>query len=212
METSRIVSAYIGVIDAEGMPTGKSWLADPGIEIPAGASAVHGITTERARTEGRPADEVVAELVAVLRSLLAQGVPVTIYNAPYDLTLLNREAVRYGVEPLDTPFPIIDPYVIDKAVDKWRKGKRTLEASALVYGVELRDAHDAEADAVAAGRLAQAIGRKYPAELKFELHELHVKQTGWCAESAASFQEYKRRTDPEFVTSGDWPERLVPTY
>jgi DNA polymerase-3 subunit epsilon len=209
VETSRIVSAYVGVIDADGAPRGRSWLADPGVEIPAGASAVHGITTERARSDGRDAEEVVAEIVAVLRALLAQGVPITIYNAPYDLTLLNREAVRYGIEPLDTPFPIIDPYVIDKALDKWRKGKRTLEASATLYGVELLAAHDAEADAVAAGRLAQAIGRKYPTELSFELHELHVKQTGWCAESAADFQEYKRRTDPTFVTSGDWPERLA---
>ena len=117
VETSRIVSAHVGVID----PTGASielteWLADPGVEIPEQASAVHGITTERVRAEGRPAAEVVAEIVAALRALLERGVPVTIYNAPYDLTLLNREAVRYGVSPLIGPAPIIDPLVIDKAL------------------------------------------------------------------------------------------------
>jgi len=208
VETSRIVSAYVGVIDADGAPhpAGKAWLADPGIDIPAGASAVHGITTERARAEGAPAEEVVAEIIAVLRALLAQGVPVAIYNAPYDLSLLNREALRYGIEPLSDPTPIIDPFVLDKEMDRYRKGKRTLEVTAGVYGVDLLEAHDATADAVAAGRLAQAIARRHGMKLG-EFAELHAKQAQWCAEQAASFQEFKRRTDPGFVSSGSWPER-----
>ena len=207
-ETSRIVSAYVGVVDAFGAPKGVSWLADPGVEIPAQASAVHGITTERARAEGRDAAEVVAEIVAVLRALLAQGVPIVIYNAAYDLTLLNRECVRYAIEPLDGPLPIIDPLVIDRAMDRYRKGKRTLEAAAEYYGVELMDAHDAEADAVAAGRVAQAIARKYSEALGADVALVHNHQVGWAAESATSFQDYMRRTkDPAFVADGAWPER-----
>ena len=151
---------------------------------------------------------MVSEIVEVLRALLAQGIPVTIYNAPYDLTLLDREAVRHGIEPLVAPAPIIDPLVIDKGIDKFRKGKRTLESAAQFYGVELSDAHDATADAVAAGRVAQAIGRKYAAELGNDLVALHARQVAWCAEQAASFQEYMRRTkDPAFVATGDWPVR-----
>ncbi|WP_414672847.1 3'-5' exonuclease [Lacisediminihabitans sp.] len=207
-DTSRIVSAYVGVIDEAGEPKGVSWLADPGIEIPAQASAVHGITTERARAEGREAAEVVAEIVAVLRALLAQGVPVVIYNAAYDLTLLNRECLRYGLEPLADPSPIIDPLVIDRAMDRYRKGKRTLEVAAEFYGVELMDAHDAEADAVAAGRVAQAISRRYFEQLGEDVMALHALQKLWAAQSAESFQEYMRRTkDPAFVADGAWPER-----
>ena len=207
-ETSRIVSAYVGVVDGFGAPKGVSWLADPGVEIPVQASAVHGITTERARAEGRDAAEVVAEIVAVLRALLAQGVPIVIYNAAYDLTLLNRECLRYAIEPLDGPLPIIDPLVIDRAMDRYRKGKRTLEAAAEYYGVELMDAHDAEADAVAAGRVAQAIARKYSDVLGADVTLVHTHQVGWAAESATSFQEYMRRTkDPAFVADGAWPER-----
>ncbi len=207
-DTSRIVSAYVGVLDAEGVPKGLSWLADPGVEIPAQASAVHGITTERARAEGRGAAEVVTEIVAVLRALLAQGVPIVIYNAAYDLTLLNRECLRYGIVPLADPIPIIDPLVIDRAMDRYRKGKRTLEMAAEYYGVELMDAHDAEADAVAAGRVAQAIARKYSDTLGADLTLVHTKQVAWAADSAASFQEYMRRTkDPAFVADGAWPER-----
>lgn len=207
VESSRVVSAFIGVVDADGDSKGVAWLADPGVEIPAQASAVHGITTERARAEGRPAAEVIAEIIAVLRALLVQGVPLTIYNAPYDLTLLNREAVRYGIEPLESPTPIIDPLVLDRAMDTYRKGKRTLEVAAGVYGVDLMDAHDATADAVAAGRVAQAIARRYAEQLGHDVAELHDRQVRWCADQAASFQEFKRRTNPEFVSSGAWPER-----
>jgi DNA polymerase-3 subunit epsilon len=207
-DTSRIVSAYVGVLDAEGWPNGVSWLADPGIEIPVQASAVHGITTERARAEGRDAAEVVAEIVAVLRALLAQGVPIVIYNASYDLTLLNRECLRHGIEPLDDPLPIIDPLVIDRAMDRYRKGKRTLEVAAEHYGIELMDAHDAEADAVAAGRVAQAIARKFSDTLGQDVTLVHSNQVTWAAESATSFQEYMRRTkDPTFVADGAWPQR-----
>jgi DNA polymerase-3 subunit epsilon len=207
-ETSRIVSAYVGVVDAEGQPKGVSWLADPGVEIPAGASAVHGITTERAQSEGRPAAEVVAEIVAVIRALLDQEVPLVVYNAAYDLTLLNRECLRYGIRPLTDPTPVVDPLVIDRAMDRYRKGKRTLEAAAEFYGVELMDAHDAEADAVAAGRVAQAIARKYSDTLGDDVVMVHTNQVSWAADSASSFQEYMRRTkDPDFVADGLWPER-----
>ena len=208
VDTARIVSAYVGVIDAAGQVKGVSWLADPGIEIPAQASAVHGITTERARAEGRPAADVVGEIVEVLRALLAQGVPVTIYNAPYDLTVLKREAERHGIEPLHTPAPIIDPLVIDKAVDRFRKGKRTLEMAAEVYGVSLLDAHDATADAVAAGLVARAIIERFAEHVGDDVTALHARQVDWCAEQATSFQEYIRRTkDPAFEAASGWPVR-----
>ena len=100
VRTARIVTAYLGVLDASGeVVSSRSWMADPGIEIPEGAAAVHGITTERARADGRPAAVVVAEVLAELRSVLERGLPLVVYNAPYDLTLLAHEAVRHGLEP-----------------------------------------------------------------------------------------------------------------
>jgi DNA polymerase-3 subunit epsilon len=209
VETSRIVSAHVGVLDAGGLLIeDRNWLADPGVEIPEQASAVHGISTARARAEGRPAAEVVAEIIAALTSLFDRGLAVTIYNAPYDLSLLHFEALRYGLEPLVEPAPIVDPLVLDRVVDKYRKGKRTLEAAAVTYGVELSDAHDASADAVAAGRVAQAMARRYPAQLAIESALLHTQQIAWCAEQSADFQSYMRRThNPDFTASGLWPVR-----
>jgi DNA polymerase-3 subunit epsilon len=209
VETSRIVSAHVGVLDPSGaLIEQHNWLADPGIEIPELASAVHGISTERARAEGEPAAKVIAEIIAALTSLFDQGLAVTIYNAPYDLSLLHYEALRYGLEPLTEPAPIVDPLVLDRVVDKYRKGKRTLEAAAVVYGVDLTDAHDASADAIAAGRIAQAMARRYPEQLAIESTILHSQQIAWCAEQSADFQSYMRRThNPDFTTSGLWPVR-----
>ncbi|HEY9498009.1 MAG TPA: exonuclease domain-containing protein [Terrimesophilobacter sp.] len=209
VETSRIVSANVSVIGPDGVSLERQdWLADPGIEIPPQASAVHGITTERARADGRPALEVIAEILAALRSIFDRGLALTVYNAPYDLTLLNREAVRYGLAPLLDPAPVIDPLVIDKAVDRYRKGKRTLEAAAIVYGVELTDAHDAGADAIAAGRVAQAMAARHPVELGIGALELHRRQVGWSAEQSANFAAYMRRThNPDFRENAGWPQR-----
>ena len=209
VETARIVTAHVGLLDAEGgLVARRDWLVDPGVEIPLPATAVHGVTTDRARLEGAPARAAVAEIVDDLRALLLRGVPVVAYNAAYDFTVLNREAVRHGVTPLATPAPIIDPLVIDRAVDRFRRGKRTLAVTADYYGVPLVDAHDSAADAVAAGRVAQALAHAYEAELAIEAAHLHELQVEWSRDQAARFEEYMQRThDPDFTTSGAWPER-----
>ncbi|MBG6058737.1 DNA polymerase-3 subunit epsilon [Cryobacterium sp. MP_M5] len=209
VETSRIVSATVAVIDRAGEVLERvDWLLDPGIEIPAQATNVHGITTEYAAENGRGAAEGVAEIVATIREHLGRGLPLVAYNAPYDLTLLNRESLRHGVSPLVAPSPVVDPLVIDKAVDRYRKGKRTLEVTSAFYGVSLDDAHDSGADAIAAGRVAQAIARAHAAKLPVTVSELHDLQAKWSLEQAESFQTYMRRErDPEFVASGGWPER-----
>ncbi len=211
VSTARIVQAHVGVLGADGsVLERREWLADPGVEIPAGASAVHGITTEQARMHGRPAALVVAEIVEALSELIGRGLAITIYNAPYDLTLLKYEALRHGVTPLHLPAPIIDPLVLDKAMDRYRPGKRTLTAACEHYGVELVGAHDAGADAVAAGRVAQAMVRVHGSRLPLDLEELHRRQITWCAEHAASFEDWMRRTkDPTFTTSGEWPVRAA---
>lgn len=205
----RIVTAHVGVLDAEGHQiVARTWLADPGVGIPEGATAVHGITTERARAEGRPSSEVVAQVLIALRSLLAQGVPVVAYNASYDFSLLAHEAVRHGLAPLVDPAPIIDPFVLDKAFDRYRRGKRTLSIVAEHYAVVLDEAHEASADAIAAGRVAQAIARQFA--LPETVYDLHTRQIGWARAQAESLTEYFvsiGRIDPDDTVDGAWPVR-----
>lgn len=208
VETARIVTACIAILDAEGEVVDRwDWMADPGVEIPEAASAVHGISTERARAEGRASELVVAEITQTLRTLFALGLPVVAYNAPYDLSLLDRECRRNELEPLIEPGPIVDPLVLDKQIDTYRKGKRTLEAAAAHYGVPLDEAHDAGADAIAAGRVAQALLAARPDDLDIPIAELHGRQEIWYAEQARRFQEYirRRKGDESFTASTAWP-------
>jgi hypothetical protein len=50
----------------------------------------------------------------VLYNAWALGAPVIAYNAPYDVTVLDRELRRYGCRRSRSAAPIVDPLVIDK--------------------------------------------------------------------------------------------------
>ncbi|UOB09134.1 3'-5' exonuclease [Streptomyces sp. HP-A2021] len=215
-ERDRIVTACV-VQCGGGQPAASAtWMADPGIEIPEAASAVHGITTERARAEGRPAGEVVEQVVTALTAVVLSGIPVVAMNAAYDLTMLDREARRHGVQPLaetvGDDLRVIDPFVLDKKIDPYRRGKRTLTALCEHYKVPLDAAHDAAADALAACRVAWRIGQREPELGAASLDFLHDKQTDWAREQAESLADYFRRTpgkeDRAKYVRGDWP--LIP--
>lgn len=209
IDTCRIVTAHVGVIGPAGeVLEQRQWLVDPNVEIPTAATLVHGVTTERARLEGLAAAQGVAEIIDALRDAAGRGLPIVAYNAAYDLSVLHREAERYGHEVFRGPGYVVDPLVIDKAVDRFRRGKRTLTAACEHYGVELLAAHDAGADAIAAGRVAQAIARAFPELAACAVAELHTRQVGWCREQAESYQDWRRANgEPEFTTSGAWPIR-----
>jgi DNA polymerase-3 subunit epsilon len=210
LREARIVTACAVEIDENGQVFGNNfeWLADPVIDIPEAASNVHGVTTEIARANGRPASEVVSELLETLNGFFARGIPVVAYNAPYDFTILHFEALRHGLEPIADAKPVIDPLVIDKFVDTYRSGKRTLEAAAKTYGVSLDDAHNATADAVAAGRVAQAIAKKYAGKLPEDVLLLHESQIEWSAAQDASYEKFRRVSVPEFTVQRGWPVKL----
>ncbi len=208
---SRVVTAFIGVLDADGsVVESAAWVADPGIPIPAPAANVHGYTTERAQAEGRPAGEVVAEVVQRLRALFAEGVPVVAYNASYDFSLLHHDAIRNGVEPLNEPAPVVDPLIIDKKVDTYRKGSRTLVSACDVYGVDLGEAaHDSMADAVAAGLVFQAMQKKFASAPEMDLSplDLHTAQIEWARLQAESFAKWlaQKGETSRRVGDGVWP-------
>ena len=195
-ETERIVTAFIGVLDtATGVFVEKhSWLLNPGIPIPEAASAVHGITTERAEREGTDPKMGVFEIAQRLDILDRQGLPVVIYNAPYDLTILDREMQRYypGTRPT-VPRVVFDPLVLDKGLDKYRKGSRKLVDVAAHYGVPVEaNAHDAEADCLMAGRLmVKLLGHSRIAELS--PLQIHSKTIPTARDQMDSLREYFRK-------------------
>ncbi|MFD8115989.1 3'-5' exonuclease [Streptomyces microflavus] len=212
VETDRIVTAALVRLEPDGTVTEqRTWLLDPGVAIPEQASAIHGIGTDHARKHGARAASAVEEIAHAVAGVLRSGVPLVVMNARYDLSLLDRECGRYGLDSVDeriggVPSPVIDPLVIDKHVDKYRKGKRALQALCEHYGVTLSDAHDATADAVAAVRVVRQMGERHRPVSTLPPAELHALQVRAAAEQSASLQAYLRRTaNPAAVVEQAWP-------
>lgn len=202
--TARIVTASLLLVapDGEVLRHGE-WLADPGVPIPEEATEVHGISTEHAQANGAPVKQVAYELASALGGLFADGVPVFAFNAVYDFTVLDRELQRHELPALN-PYPVLDPLVFNKKVDKYHKGKRTLGHLSEEYGVVLENAHTSAADCLATERLGTAMTRKFP-QLAMPAGRLHELQIGWAKEQAEDLQAYFRKIGKDATISGDWP-------
>ena len=208
----RIVTAAVSLTDGDRLVESHDWLVDPGVDIPSGATRVHGITTERARAEGRVPAEAIDEIVTALASRMQEGVPAIVFKAPFDLTVLDREARRCGVRPLldrvGDAMLVIDPLILDKQFDRFRRGRRTLSAVCAHYGVQLDDAHAANADALAAAQIARKLAQAFAELGEADLHALHGQQTVWAADQAASLESYFRGQGRREHVERAWP--IVP--
>jgi DNA polymerase-3 subunit epsilon len=211
-----VTAAVITRAGAEGSSERRTWLVDPGVEIPAAATAVHGVTTERARAEGVSPDEALPEIASLLAEALTSGIPVVGFNVAYDLGILEAELARHDLptlgERLGGPSaevirPLVDPLVLDRFLDRFRRGKRTLSDLCAVYGVTPdADLHAADADVDATLDLVLAIARRFPALGEVDPSDLHDQQASAHAEWADRFSAFlvsRGRTDDLPVR--EWP-------
>jgi DNA polymerase-3 subunit epsilon len=212
-DAAHLIEAAVVATRPGQQPHEQVWLAQPRRPISVEATGVHGISTERAATEGQP-------IRAVLREVMWAGLlgwtdrcPLIGHNIGYDLTVLDRELRRYLLDEfpngLEIRGPVIDTLLIDKCCDKWRAGSRQLEDAAKHYRVALDKAHSAGADALAAGRIAWRMattrawprGRWGPAPIEREARkliavgnarELHEAQKRWFYTTQMELAEYFR--------------------
>lgn len=213
-ENDRIVTAVLDVYDADGAQLrSTSLLVNPGVEIPQTATDVHGITNERAQAEGVDPGAAVAALIGAMYQAWNDDMPIVVYNAAFDLTLIDRESRRHLATPLTLAGPIIDPMVIDRHVDRYVKGsnQRRLKPTCERYDVAINDWHTASADAYAAQELARAISLKHDHQMPSNLGDMWRWQRTLRRDQAASLQDYfagigKTNDDGSpIVIPGDWP-------
>ncbi|WDF36739.1 3'-5' exonuclease [Streptomyces sp. T12] len=214
VETDRIVSAAVVVQDAPGTrPRVTRWLVNPGVPVPEAATAVHGLTEEHLQRNGRWPAPVMHEIAEELAGQAAAARPLVVMNAPFDLTLLDRELRRHRASSLDhwfeaTPLLVLDPRVLDKHLDRYRKGRRTLTDLCAHYEVTLDGAHDAAADALASLEVVRAVGRRFAARLeRLSPAELHTLQAVWHAAQARGLQAWFARSGSEEAVDPAWPLR-----
>lgn len=202
----RVVTATLVEFQPGKRPVATNWLVNPGIEIPAEATAVHGVTTEHARAHGVSPDQALFELSGRIALWLGHRRPVVAFNAAYDLTMIEAENRRNNIPTLAERLapkgigPVIDPMVIDRHVDPYRKKacacgcgatNKTLGGCCTHYRVPLVAAHTSESDAASAVRLFRAIVHAHPdAFLGMLLPGLHEAQKGWRREQQISLRRY----------------------
>lgn len=219
VENDRIVTACTAWIDGSGKatPRVREWLAWPEIEIPPDVAKIHGVTTEHAREHGLPAAQVAGEVAEALLDAAGLGIPVVAYNAAYDLTLLDRECGRWELGQFAWDLDaakvlVIDPLVLDKALDRYRKGPRKLGDVAQHYGVKAGEAHNAVGDAVTAARVAWKIAVKWPHVAKMGATQLMTFQKAARREQQASLAEHLRKQgkdDEAAKVDTAWPWRSL---
>ncbi|MBC9706659.1 MAG: 3'-5' exonuclease [Enterococcus sp.] len=189
----------------------KEWLINPGVDIPESAAAVHGVTNEMAQANGVVPEIALAEIATALTKWDATGNPVVIFNSQFDATLLRNEFDRNNIDYNGEFTRVIDPYVLDRFVDKWRKGKRTLEAMSEHYGVTLTDAHNSSADSIAAAQILRKMGEKHSDKLNLSSEDLFVIQQKAKKEQAESMQKYFTSKGQEAFVPTAWPFRTLET-
>jgi len=205
------------------------WMAKPDIEIPQGAIDIHGVTNDMAQRDGRPAAEVLGELLGLLIMAQFNNTPIVGHNIVYDLTIIDREARRHNLT-MPALGPVIDTMILDKHVWPYRKGSRRLVDVCALHGIGLDNAHDSTADAYASARLAHRIAsiaeqpqthrpdytrdgsqrNQYWEDVLVDVAGLHAAQVVWKATQSASLQEYFRKTKPDAVVCGEFPVQSLP--
>lgn len=193
----------------------KNWMLDPGVEIPTGASDVHGITTERAKAEGGDYFTGMQEIANMIAYTIKEGIPLVAYNGSFDSTLLRVEFNRINVkfdDELWDQMVLIDPYVFDVSMDQYRRGGHTLGAVAKLYGYDLDNAHDASADVYATLFLAR---KMMPLFLKYlketygdeatSFKDLMEIQPALYRKYKADLERYFRRSNPNKTLNKSWP-------
>ncbi|MGI5400225.1 exonuclease domain-containing protein [Streptomyces sp. CA-135486] len=214
VEEDRIVSAAVVVQDtAGGRPRVTRWLINPGVPVPPGAIEVHGLTDDHLQRNGRWPAPVMEEIARALAEQCAAARPLVVMNAPFDLTILDRELRRHRAASLgrylaNAPLCVLDPRVLDKHLDRYRKGRRTLTDLCAQYAVELDEAHDAAADAVAALEVTRAVGRRFASRMeRLSPAELHTLQAVWHAAQARGLQAWFARSGTPETVDPAWPLR-----
>jgi DNA polymerase-3 subunit epsilon len=180
-------------------------LVNPGVPIPEAAAAVHGITDEML-VDAPTSAEALAVVVDWVKVLIERGVGLVVFNAAYDLTMLRAEAERHGLDQPDwNRLLVVDPLVVDWAIERGGLGPRRLVDVASYYGVPIEDAHDARCDAQAARDVAVELAARHPQVGTLSVDVLMNEQRRWFAERAADWNAYAERVGRPIDDPHGWP-------
>lgn len=205
-ETARVVQVCLGRSERLGDWFAKTRIINPGVPIPAEATAVHGVSDEKAQAEGVAPAGPLSDIWVNLGWLATSRTPLVAHNAAYDLTVLDREFRRHLGEPLPSGLIVLDTLCLYRRFD-WRTGGRSLTKLAARHGITF-PAHDAEADALASLRLLHILADANDVLPLIPAAALHEAQRGWWVQQQDAAEAHAHGNGTPFTRQDSWP--LIP--
>ena len=173
-----------------------STLIRPSVAIPPEATTIHGVTDEAV------ADAPAFEEVLPAMSGAIEGRCFAAYNALFDWGVWNSAA--------GLPFLFLDPFLWVRRLDKYKKGKRLVDAAGR-RGVTF-DAHDSRADALATAQLMPVLLKELRADLGWgqsTLGDVWAWQLRAGVNQERELAEYLRRDNPERDFDFRWRDAVA---
>ncbi len=190
----------------------ESDYVNPGVPIPPGASAIHGISDQMV-AGARPLADAVELIAERLAAHWANGDVIVGMNVAYDITMVDAQCRRLGLASLCERGEIgavVDVLVLDRHFDKWRKGGRKLTDLCRHYEVALASAHSAAHDAEASLVVFEVLRRRYPAFDALPVERISASVRSWYQEWLSSFSIYLEKKGEAPIARGryEWPVHI----
>lgn len=202
---------FVEHVNSDGVFSTKTegGYVNPGVPIPSGASAIHGITNDMVES-ATPLAEAVEMIANRLSTLWSSGGVIVGMNVGYDLTMVDSLCRRLSIPTLEERGvigPVMDILVLDRRFDKWRKGARKLTDLCQHYGVDIKSAHSAADDAEASLDVFQAMTRQFPEISQIAPDQINVALRAWYKEWLTSFSQYLEKKGEAPIEAGryEWP-------
>ena len=192
LNTAEASIIEIGMVRFERGQVADRWgtLVDPGVPIPAKVTEITGINDEM--VQGKPTfRDLKWDVYGRMRDRIFVA-----YNAPYDWGVIETELVRVGLSMPSVP--VLDPLVWARRLMPAERRHR-LGSIAKKLDIPLDNAHRAEHDAEAAGRVLLRLADKVP----LELGALLAEQKIWSEAQEAAFAA--RRAERAAAKAGGAP-------
>lgn len=169
--------------------------------VPNGGAHINKITDDQIAS-GLSPQQGFPIIASIFKKVAKTKSRILAYNAPFDLGMLANEFARYEIFYDYTKCEFIDPLVLFRKFYPFQSGK--LVDVAKRFEIPLTNAHDAAADAEAAGHVFLAMRERYGL---LRGQYLKVFQDKWHDAWAAGFMEWYLLKNNQLPWIEPWPTR-----
>lgn len=210
-DNDRIVELALVVADPVNSRPARSARLDPvecivrpDIPVSAAALRVHGLRDHDCQTRGVAPHAALTRAAGCLFEIARQGIPLVMFNARYDWTLLAREAARHRVR-MPSGVRLLDAMLLFDQVAPAARPARSLHAAARTYGVSNARPHRAADDAVATAEVVREIARGHAWIGSTPVDRLQTLQASWHESWRERFNKRRAAHGGRESVQAGWP-------